>query len=637
MSDPAQSPTSPNNIKGPGIIAAILRWFTRSTNSLHETRHRQTRFLSALLLSLLAILILLFPFLMTIGSFRTSPQAPVLLAVIFLFAFAYALAQLDHYTSAAMLTVSVAGIGAWVLALTNQSTSDPIPHSLPYILISILLGSLLLSVRATALVSALHFVAILLLPVVFPALAQSTALLNLLILVGLSATLITLVAYLRQRDQAEIQEQSLALLQSQAQLQSILDNSTAIIYLKDTRGRYLLVNRRYEAVFQVSRNDVIGKTAEQVFPGTESGYGAALDREVLLNGIPQELEEPIPGAQAERTYISVKFPLHDATGRPYAVCNLSTDITERKNAEIARIETEQIFRRSIEAAGGVPYRLNYTTDTYTFMGEGIAKLTGYANTEITPDLFESLIEETVLLGEAQHLSRAAAFREARTGWLGIWRSDIRIRTRSGEARWLADAAVELKDGPGISTGSIGFLQDITERKQVEEALREQSVRDPLTGLFNRRYLEETLERELNRAERRSHPLGVIMIDIDRFKRFNDTYGHASGDELLRSLSSHMLQHIRGADIACRYGGEEFILILPETSLEVTLQRAEHIREDFNRLQTRDSDRTMISGTLSIGVAVFPDHGTTSAAVLRAADAALYRAKREGRDRVVVAD
>lgn len=604
---------------------------------MHETRHRQTRFLSVLLLSLISILLLLFPLLMMVQTFRSSAQAPVLLVVIFLFTFAYGLTQLEHYTSAAMLTVSVAGIGAWVLALTNRSTSDPLPHSLPYILISVLLSSLLLSVRATALISVLHFVAVLLIPVFLPGLSRSTSLLNVLILTGLSSTLITLVAFLRQRDQLEIHEQSLALVRSQAQLQSILDNSTAIIYLKDTRGRYLLVNRRYESVFQVNRNDVIDKTDQQVHPETGPDFASTADQDVLLAGIPRELEETISDSGVERTFISVKFPLRDSAGVPYAVCNISTDITERKNAERARIETEQIFRRSIEAAGGVPYRLDYATDTYTFMGEGILKLTGYTHTEITPELLESLIEETVLLGEAQYLSRAEAYREARTGWLGIWRSDIRIRTRSGQARWLADAAVELKGGPGISTGSIGFLQDITERKQVEEALREQSVRDPLTGLFNRRYLEETLERELNRAERRNHPLGVIMIDIDRFKRFNDTYGHAAGDELLRNLSSHMLQHIRGADIACRYGGEEFILILPETSLEVTVDRADHIRADFNRLQAQHSNRTMISGTLSIGVAVFPDHGSTSAAVLRAADAALYRAKREGRDRVVVAD
>jgi diguanylate cyclase (GGDEF)-like protein len=170
----------------------------------------------------------------------------------------------------------------------------------------------------------------------------------------------------------------------------------------------------------------------------------------------------------------------------------------------------------------------------------------------------------------------------------------------------------------------------------EARLREQSVRDALTGLFNRRYLDETLERELRRAERAHQPLGLIMLDIDHFKRFNDTYGHAAGDAALHDLGRLLSTHVRGSDIACRYGGEEFILLLPEATREVAVERAETIRASARRLSVHDSGRPVEPITLSIGVAAFPLNGASGAALLKAADEGLYRAKHEGRDRVAQA-
>src|SRR5258706_3083889 len=173
--------------------------------------------------------------------------------------------------------------------------------------------------------------------------------------------------------------------------------------------------------------------------------------------------------------------------------------------------------------------------------------------------------------------------------------------------------------------------------RLRETLRNQSIRDPLTGLFNLRFMEESLERELRQAARNQRSVGTIMLDLDHFKDFNDTFGHAAGDTLLRELGNFLKDRIRGGDIACRYGGEEFLLILPEASLENTRQRAQKLCDEIHHLQVQHQGQMLGAVTLSLGVAVFPDHGQLAEDVVRAADAALYRAKHEGRSRVAIAE
>jgi diguanylate cyclase (GGDEF)-like protein/PAS domain S-box-containing protein len=173
--------------------------------------------------------------------------------------------------------------------------------------------------------------------------------------------------------------------------------------------------------------------------------------------------------------------------------------------------------------------------------------------------------------------------------------------------------------------------------RLRETLRMQSIRDPLTGLFNRRYMEETLERELHRAARHKNPLGVLMVDIDYFKRFNDTFGHEIGDALLQELGAFLRANVRSEDVPCRYGGEEFIVILPEASLEDTHKRAVQLRQGLTGMKLQRRGQSIGPITVSQGIAGFPDHGASAGQILQAADAALYRAKRGGRDRVVVAE
>jgi len=172
--------------------------------------------------------------------------------------------------------------------------------------------------------------------------------------------------------------------------------------------------------------------------------------------------------------------------------------------------------------------------------------------------------------------------------------------------------------------------------KLRESLRQQSIRDPLTGLFNRRYLEETLGLEVERSRRANAPFSIMMLDLDHFKQFNDTHGHEAGDVVLQTFGSFIQRHVRGGDIACRYGGEEFTLVLPVTSIEFAQQRAEQICEEIRALKIDFKQQILGPLTVSVGVASFPTHGDMGAMVLQAADAALYQAKSQGRDRVMVA-
>ena len=225
----------------------------------------------------------------------------------------------------------------------------------------------------------------------------------------------------------------------------------------------------------------------------------------------------------------------------------------------------------------------------------------------------------------------------------------------GEPRYFDLRITSLRDRYGRFAGKFIDLRDttqrhlaITELKQantrlvaqlevidlLRTQLQEQAIRDALTGLFNRRYLQETLPRELSRAMREAYPVAVVMMDIDRFKTINDRYGHKAGDLMLQALGELFRTQTRLEDIVCRYGGEEFVLVFPDLLIEHAVQRAEELRLSFQALRVR-YEGMEFSATISAGVAVFPHHGKTNDDLLRAADQAMYAAKAAGRNCVRV--
>jgi diguanylate cyclase (GGDEF)-like protein len=173
--------------------------------------------------------------------------------------------------------------------------------------------------------------------------------------------------------------------------------------------------------------------------------------------------------------------------------------------------------------------------------------------------------------------------------------------------------------------------------RLRDRLERQSIRDAVTGLFNRSFMEVALERELHRASRQEKELALMMVDIDHFKQFNDTFGHAAGDVVLRQVAETLRQGVRGEDIVCRFGGEEFVIILPEMTPESAMDRAEMLRRHMEELAPRYHGQALRQVTISIGLALFPYNSEVAEDLLRCADRALYAAKHRGRNRVVQAD
>ncbi|MEE9230413.1 MAG: diguanylate cyclase, partial [Acidobacteriota bacterium] len=177
--------------------------------------------------------------------------------------------------------------------------------------------------------------------------------------------------------------------------------------------------------------------------------------------------------------------------------------------------------------------------------------------------------------------------------------------------------------------NVAINQELHEKN---DALRMLSITDSLTGLYNRTELPKLLAKELARAQRHQHSFSILMIDIDRFKRFNDTYGHQAGDDLLRCVAEVLRSFSRACDVAARYGGEEFLILLAETGPDEALRFAEKLRGRVEQIRSQDKERV----TISVGVASFPGNGDDVESIIRQADAALYRCKKRGRNRVALA-
>lgn len=342
----------------------------------------------------------------------------------------------------------------------------------------------------------------------------------------------------------------------------------------------------------------------------------------IAHGKPYRLDLRIRRPDGEeRSIITICTPHFDHQGKVVKLSGTNQDITERKRVETALHFTQSVVDRMSDAAywAAADGRLMYAN-------AAACRMLGYAPDELLALSIKDIVPNYTDARWAIHWSE---LRRA-----GSLRLESQYRKKNGET-----IPVEIH-GDYIEFAGIayacGLARDITDRKRLQEVLREQAIRDPLTGLFNRRYLDETLPRELGRCQRIGEPLTVAMLDLDHFKRFNDDYGHEAGDAVLRTVGDLLRQSLRVGDIACRYGGEELVLILPGAMLAAARARLEHVRQAAMRLRLPYRGSQLPAITVSIGLAAAEPDEADAAALLGRADAALYRAKEQGRNRVIAA-
>ncbi|MDR1996628.1 diguanylate cyclase [Azonexus sp.] len=317
-------------------------------------------------------------------------------------------------------------------------------------------------------------------------------------------------------------------------------------------------------------------------------------------------------------------------------------------------ESEARYRLLADNSHDVIWTLDIASRRLSYVSPSVSALRGYTPEEAVGQALEQWLtadSASRLRGEIErHLKRIAAGDRSAL----VVTCELEQLCRDGAGVPTEVVASYLFDAEGVPRLMLGISRDVSERKQAEQALREsnrqlqlrldeigrlqvalqeQAVRDGLTGLHNRRYLDGILEREVSRARREGSPLSLVMLDIDHFKRVNDTYGHQAGDEVLRVLAATLQADIRAEDTACRYGGEEFLVLLPNMPLTAAIERAEGWRRAVETL-TVEHGGVAVTCTISLGVAAYPEHGTTPDDLTRCADLALYRAKAAGRNRVL---
>jgi diguanylate cyclase (GGDEF)-like protein/PAS domain S-box-containing protein len=344
-------------------------------------------------------------------------------------------------------------------------------------------------------------------------------------------------------------------------------------------------------------------------------------------------------------FIALTFGLFLMVNRRL-VADLESDVTERKFTEEALRLSEEKFFKAFHSSPDAILISRLSDGKLVEINEGFSHLTGYSREET---LKSSTINLNIWVSPQDRNEYIAALR----GSQRVRNHEYKFRKKSGEilSGLYSGEIIYLGNEPHILT----IVRDITEHKQAQEEiyqanrklqlqlraieelqaeLREQAIRDPLTELYNRRYLNETLTRELAHAKRENYPISFVMIDIDHFKDVNDKFGHSVGDAILQKLSNLLMSQTRYGDIVCRYGGEEFLAILLNTTAEVAFQIAERWRLSFIG-STLLLDHDQPKATISSGISVFPSHGKTEKELLSMADQAMYQAKAKGRNRVVI--
>jgi diguanylate cyclase (GGDEF)-like protein/PAS domain S-box-containing protein len=422
-------------------------------------------------------------------------------------------------------------------------------------------------------------------------------------------------------DITETKETERALIESERRLFEILENVSAYIYLKDKEGRYLFANKLVRELWGVSTAEVIGFGDEKFFDAETAANIRRNDRRVLDEGETIRAEETnlVMQTGVTATYWSVKLPLRRENGEIYALCGISTDMSEVKRGQEEMRLASMVYESSSEAmmvtdAGGGIIAIN----------PAFTNTTGYTLDEIKGKNASIL---------KSHHHPAAFFQEMWSvlNTTGCWQGEIWDKRKDGEIypKWMTINTTF--DIDGTPYRRVALFSDITEKKKSEQIIWHQANFDTLTGLPNRRMFHDRLEQEIKKAHRSGRQLALLFIDLDRFKEINDTLGHDNGDILLKEAARRLKNCVRESDTVARLGGDEFTIILSDLDSARGADRiADAILTSMTAPFTLGGETAYVSA--SIGLTLFPEDASASETLVKNADQAMYAAKHLGRNR-----
>jgi diguanylate cyclase (GGDEF)-like protein/PAS domain S-box-containing protein len=501
-----------------------------------------------------------------------------------------------------------------------------------------------------------------------------------LLMLAVSATGLILGAAVSERERiaSDLKERTIF-------LNSVIENSPFGIVVHDRDGKIQLHNDAFAALFLYSSLEVVGKNLrELVVPAEQHSESRQLGEQVNSG---ETIHETVRRKRKDGQLVDVEIhalPMVVA-GRVRGGYVIYKDISDEVRASVVakqhadamghwvgELELRNMQITLLNEMSGLLQCAESTEEAYAVVGQSVTKLFADARAgavfiykplgnalELTASWGEGRLGEPVFgrdtcwslrLGKphwsespsrgivCQHIDKSVAAVSlcvpmvAHGETLGVLHlrydldadgnPEVDQKTREAQKRLAVAAASQI----AVSLANL----------RLRETLRDQSIRDPLTGLFNRRFMQESLNKELQRAKRKQRSLSLIFLDLDHFKHFNDVFGHDAGDSVLQSMADIFRMHFRTEDIICRYGGEEFAVILPESSIQNAFKRAEALRVATKDLKLVHRGVLLDPVTLSIGIAEFPGHGQSAQELLDSADKSLYQSKANGRDRVTLA-
>ncbi|MDD2834112.1 MAG: diguanylate cyclase [Methylotenera sp.] len=420
-----------------------------------------------------------------------------------------------------------------------------------------------------------------------------------------------------------------------ANLTAMFENTDDYIYFKDkahafTGASQTLVNITHGVE---TWQDLIGKTDYEVFPAEYADIYYSLEKKLFNQCMPMAREiQPVLDHNGKTRWVdNRKYAIYDKSGDAVGLFGIARDVTEIKLTEAALRKSEERTRLAMIAANQAWFDLEVATGEVEVSDE-YPKMLGY-----TPQEFHTNLKEwQANLHPDDAAEVMAALQRCMQGSEPV-STEYRRQTKEGGWIWLYAVAKVIDWGANHEPlRMIGIHMDISERKKLEEELRQKAYVDYLTEVNNRGHFMELAEKELARSLRYEKPLAIFMIDIDWFKRINDSHGHKLGDAVLKRMAGICRTTLREVDIIGRIGGEEFAILLPETEIQEATEVAERLRSAIAAADVPLKDGLPVKFTVSIGVASVASQDDNMDVLLNRADDALYQAKESGRNKVCVA-